>query len=158
MTLLPLTVPEVRRLLLISTEPTEHVGFRLAWSRFRRRHQATAMACHRHRRARQQPLDCGSVVTQRLKTIDLVLTEQHWERIVGLLPPEKPPTGRPNTDHRLILDGILWVIRTGSAWRDLPEQFGPWETVHSRHLRWKRAGIWQQIYTILTGRDSSTLS
>ena len=40
---------------------------------------------------------------------------------------------------------MLWVVRTGSSWRDLPEQFGPWETVHSRYSRWRHAGIWQQV-------------
>lgn len=48
---------------------------------------------------------------------ELELTDERWDRIAGLLPPQKPKTGRPNTDHRLILSGILWVIRTGCSWR-----------------------------------------
>jgi transposase len=65
------------------------------------------------------------------------------------LPAQHPPTGRPNHDHRTILAGMLWVARTGSAWRDLPAQFGPWETVHSRYARWRKAGIWQRILDTL---------
>jgi transposase len=48
------------------------------------------------------------------------LTDRQWQRLEPLLPPERPRTGRPNHDHRTILDGILWVLRTGAPWRDLP--------------------------------------
>ena len=53
------------------------------------------------------------------------LTDAQWRRLEPLLPPERPRTGRPNHDHRTILDGILWVLRTGAPWRDLPERYGP---------------------------------
>jgi transposase len=65
------------------------------------------------------------------------------------LPPQRPPAGRPNHDHRTIVAGILWVVRTGSPWRALPPRFGPWETVHSRYSRWRKAGIWQRILAAL---------
>ncbi|MEA2585561.1 MAG: hypothetical protein QOF33_3646, partial [Thermomicrobiales bacterium] len=48
-----------------------------------------------------------------------------------------------------IVAGILWVVRTGSPWRALPPRFGPWETVHSRYSRWRKAGIWQRILAAL---------
>jgi transposase len=48
-----------------------------------------------------------------------------------------------------MLAGMLWVVRTGAAWRDLPAPFGPWETVHSRYHRWRNAGIWHQILEAL---------
>jgi transposase len=73
------------------------------------------------------------------------LTDQQWERLQPLLPPQKPPTGRPAADHRRILDGILWFLRTGAPWRDLPERYGPWRTVASRFYRWRRAGLWDQL-------------
>src|ERR1044071_9641813 len=60
------------------------------------------------------------------------LTDQQWEQLRPLLPPQKPPTGRPAADHRRILNGILWLLRTGAPWRDLPERYGPWQTVASR--------------------------
>jgi len=77
------------------------------------------------------------------------LTDRQWQHIEPLLPPERPRTGRPNHSHRTILDGILWVLRTGAPWRDLPERFGPVGTVSSRFYRWRKAGIWQRILSDL---------
>ena len=144
-----MTVPEVRRLLLAVTEPPETMGFRLAWSTFRRRHQAVAKACHSRRRTGHQPVPLDRPPLQRLEPLTLDLTDDNWERIARLLPLQKPRTGRPNNDHRTILAGMLWVVRTGSSWRELPEEFGPWETVHTRYQRWRTAGIWQQILDAL---------
>lgn len=77
------------------------------------------------------------------------LTDEQWERLQPLLPPQKPKTGRPAEDHRRIINGILWVIRTGAPWRDLPERYGPWPTVASRFYRWTRAGLWDRILATL---------
>jgi Putative transposase of IS4/5 family (DUF4096) len=140
-----LTVPEVRRLLLTGMESPERFGFRLGWSTFRRRHQAIAKRCHVRRRSQQQVPPLTAPTIRQLDGSDLELTDERWERVSRLLPPQKPATGRPNTDHRLILSGILWVIRTGCSWREMPDTFGPWETVHGRYARWRKAGIWQQI-------------
>jgi transposase len=60
------------------------------------------------------------------------LTNTQWERLQPLLPPQKPQTGRPALDHRRLLNGILWMLRTGAPWRDLPERYGAWSTVASR--------------------------
>jgi transposase len=73
------------------------------------------------------------------------LTDTQWERLRPLLPPQKPKTGRPNKDHRTVLSGIIWILRTGAPWRDLPERFGSPKTVASRFYRWRRAGTWQRI-------------
>ena len=73
------------------------------------------------------------------------VTEAQWARLRPVLPPQKPHTGRPNTDHRIILNGILWILRTGSPWRALPERYGSWKSVSSRFYRWQRAGIWDRI-------------
>ena len=73
------------------------------------------------------------------------LTDAQWERLRPLLPPQKPRTGRPAKDHRLVLDGILWIARTGAPWRDLPPRFGPWQTVATRFYRWHAAGIWDAL-------------
>jgi transposase len=48
-------------------------------------------------------------------------------------------------DHRRILNGIFWILRTGAPWRDLPERYGPWRTVASRFYRWQKAGIWNHL-------------
>jgi transposase len=65
------------------------------------------------------------------------------------LPPEKPRTGRPNEAHRRILNGILWVLRTGAPWRDLPRRYGPVGTVSSRFYRWRASGVWDRILSAL---------
>src|SRR4051812_7297968 len=77
------------------------------------------------------------------------LTDQQWQRLEPLLPPEKPWTGRTNEDHRRILNGILWIHRTGAPWRDLPPRYGSIGTVSSRFSRWRKAGIWQRILSDL---------
>jgi transposase len=77
------------------------------------------------------------------------LTDEQWERLEPLLPPQRPATGRPAKDHRTLLNGILWILRTGAPWRDLPERYGNWKTVYSRFRRWQKAGIWDRILTEL---------
>jgi hypothetical protein len=57
--------------------------------------------------------------------------------------------GRPPKDHRLIVEAIVWLDRTGVPWRDLPSQFGPWETVASRFYRWRRQGISDRVLAAL---------
>lgn len=73
------------------------------------------------------------------------LTNEQWERLKPLLPPQKPRTGRPANDHRTVMNGILWILRTGAPWRDLPERYGKWTTVYSRFQRWCKAGVWDRI-------------
>ena len=80
------------------------------------------------------------------------LTDAPWERLRPLLPPQKPRTGRPAKDHRIVLEGILWVLRTGSPWRSLPERYGSWKTVSSRFYRWQRAGVWDRVLAALQRR------
>lgn len=77
------------------------------------------------------------------------LTDEQWERLKSLLPPEKPPTGRPANDHRTMLNGMLWVVRTGAPWRDLPERYGKWTSVYSRFQRWRKAGVWDRVLAAL---------
>ena len=74
------------------------------------------------------------------------LTNKHWDQLPPLLPPQKPKTGRPAVDHRRILNGILWLLRTGVPWRDVPERYGPWSTVASRLYRWRKAGLWDRLF------------
>ena len=77
------------------------------------------------------------------------LTGRQWRKIEPLLPAQKPRTGRPGKDHRTIINGILWILRTGAPWRDLPERYGPWPTVASRFYRWRDRGLWQQLVEVL---------
>jgi transposase len=73
------------------------------------------------------------------------LSDAEWERLAPLLPPEQPKVGRPNKAHRSVVNGILWKLRTGAPWRDLPERYGPWATVHTRFRRWRLAGVWDRV-------------
>jgi transposase len=70
-------------------------------------------------------------------------------RLEPQLPPEKPWTGHPNAPHRRINNGILWILRTGAPWRDLPERYGPVGTVSSRFYRWRASGVWDRILAAL---------
>ena len=74
------------------------------------------------------------------------MTNEQWERLAPLLPPQKAWTGKPAHDHRAIVNGILWKVRSGAPWRDLPDRYGPWSTVHSRFRRWRLAGIWDRVF------------
>ncbi len=77
------------------------------------------------------------------------LTDEQWQRRRPLLPPEKAQTGKPNLPHRTIVNGIVWRLKTGAPWRDVPERYGKWATVYSRFRRWQRAGIWDRLLAAL---------
>ena len=151
-------MPEVRRLFQGLRESQEQQAHRLHWSRFRRQHQARAQRFHRVRRARQAPaLSAEPAAPLRLLGVP-ALTDEYWEQVHPLLPPQKPATGRRAVDHRLMLEGMLWVVRTGSSWRELPERFGPWSTVFSRYQRWLKEGLWACILQVLLPSESAFLS
>jgi transposase len=67
------------------------------------------------------------------------LSEAEWRNIAPLLP--NKPRGVPRTDDRRVLNGIFYILRTGSPWRDLPERYGSCTTVYNRYNRWARAGV-----------------
>ena len=76
------------------------------------------------------------------------LTDEQWDCIADIFPlPAK--TGRPPSDRRMIIDGILWIMRTGSPWRDLPEEFGPWRTVWDLFNKWNADGTLDEILSRL---------
>jgi transposase len=77
------------------------------------------------------------------------LTDRAWEQLEPLLPQEdaKKRGGRWR-DHRTVVNGILWKLRTGSPWRDLPEKrYGPWQTCFDRFNRWRRDSTWDRLLT-----------
>jgi transposase len=74
----------------------------------------------------------------------LLLTDDEWELIADVFP-EPAATGRPRRDARTVLDGILWVLRTGSPWRDLPEEFGAWKTAWRMFDTWNADGTLAEI-------------
>ncbi len=77
------------------------------------------------------------------------LTDAEWERVLPLLPPQRPRTGRPRHDHRAVLSGMLWVVCTDASWREMPEEFGKWETAYRRYRLWLDQGLWQRIASTL---------
>ena len=78
-----------------------------------------------------------------------VFTNDQWARIEPLLPSSDGQRGRPFRNHRQVVEGIAYRYRCGIAWRDLPEQFGPWQTVWKRHRRFAADGIWDRIHAVL---------
>ena len=76
---------------------------------------------------------------------DEVLSEAQWARILPLLPVRWVSKSRPFRDHRQVLEGIVFRYRTGCAWRDVPERFGPWQTLWKRHARFSRDGTWDRV-------------
>ena len=75
-----------------------------------------------------------------------LLDDQMWARIEPLLPSSVGRRSRPFRDHRQVVEGILYRLRTGVPWRDLPADFGPWQTVWKRHYRWSTDGTYAQMF------------
>ncbi len=74
------------------------------------------------------------------------ISDEHWQRIEALVcTPRTSLQGRPAKDPRLIFNGILWILRTGSAWRDLSSEFGPWQTVYKRFNAWAKSSMWHNV-------------
>lgn len=76
------------------------------------------------------------------------LSDEEWNEIWDMFP-ERKATGRPPKPAREIMDGICWMLRAGSPWRDLPEEFGAWETVYAHFNRWTSDGTLARIFTRL---------
>ncbi|NYF38275.1 transposase [Streptosporangium sandarakinum] len=82
------------------------------------------------------------------------LTDKAWQRIEPLLP-AKDGRGRPWRDHRAVINGILWRLRTGAPWRDVPERYGPWQTCYERFKRWEEDGTWTRLLEEMQVKDDS---
>ena len=80
------------------------------------------------------------------------LTDEQWALIKRHIPPSKSGTrkgGRPPTDVRAVVNGLMYLARTGCQWRMLPREFGPWPTVHHYYRLWRRDGVLQKIHDAL---------
>jgi transposase len=77
------------------------------------------------------------------------LSDAQWERIAPLLPGKVSDPGRTGADNRLFLNGVLWVLRSGAHWRDLPERYGKWKSLHKRFTRWAKSGVWERVFASL---------
>jgi transposase len=82
------------------------------------------------------------------------LSDAEWDIIAPLLPgADGKRNGRPRLDDRKVLNGIFFVLRTGTPWRDLPERYGPYTTVYNRFNRWAKRGVWIAVFEALSARS-----
>ncbi len=151
-------MPEVRRLVLAMAEPERRRRFLVGWSTWRRAHQAVAARCRkaslaakraaRHALREGRPPETAAIAPEEAR-----LTDEQWALVRPILPSQRGGIGRPPNDHRAVLGGILWVARTGSSWREMPEEYGKWETAYRRHELWLSQGLWWRILQVLGEED-----
>ena len=116
---------------------------------WRRARQAVAARQRAARRSqRHAPAGEGPPEVAALDPEEAHRTDEQWTLVRPLLPPQRDAVGRPRNDHRVVLGGILWVARTGSSWREMPEKFGKWESAYRRHEMWIKQGLWQRILRV----------
>src|SRR3954469_2518390 len=80
----------------------------------------------------------------------MVLRDDQWERIASLVPGKVGDPGRSGADNRLFVEAVLWIVRVGAPWRDLPQDFGNWNSVFQRFRRWVRSGVFDQMFKALS--------
>jgi transposase len=81
----------------------------------------------------------------------MILKDEQWERVASLLPGKAGDPGRSGADNRLFLEAVLWMVRTGAPWRDLPEMFGNWNSVFRRFRRWAQTSVFECLFQVLSG-------
>lgn len=79
------------------------------------------------------------------------LSACQWNKIKDNLRGKAGDRGRTGADNRLFVNGVMWILRSGAHWHHLPERYGKYKSVHKRFTRWSKAGVWEKIFTILTG-------
>lgn len=75
-----------------------------------------------------------------------ILRDDQWARIKDLLPGKPGDKGVTAADNRLFVEAVLWLLRTGAPWRDLPPEFGRWHTAYLRFSRWHKSGVWARVF------------
>jgi transposase len=80
----------------------------------------------------------------------LMLSDEQWAAMAPLTAGNVSDPGRSGEDSRLFVEGVLWIARTSSPWRDLPSGFGKWGTVYQRFRRWSERGVWQRMFAALS--------
>ena len=74
------------------------------------------------------------------------VTDEQWEVLQTYFGNSPKQTGRPQSDNRKLLNGVLWILHTGAPWRDLPEYYGPWQTVYKRFAQWQKNDKFKQLF------------
>ena len=77
------------------------------------------------------------------------LTDAQWQLVRDLLPGKASDPGRTAANNRLFVDAVLWVLRSGAHWHDLPPRYGKWKSVHTRFSRWAKNGVWERVFAVL---------
>lgn len=77
------------------------------------------------------------------------LTADQWRLLEDLLPGKSGDPGRSGADNLTFVNGVLWVLRSGAHWHDLPERYGKWKTAHKRFTRWAKTGVWERVFAHL---------
>ena len=86
------------------------------------------------------------------------LEDRQWDRIAAVLPGKAGDPGRTAADNRLFVNAVLWVLRSGAHWHDLPARYGKYKSVHKRFTRWAKAGVWDRVFGLLIkDRDNQYL-
>ena len=80
-----------------------------------------------------------------------MLRDDQWERIEQLLPGKAGDRGVTAKDNRRFVEAVLWIMRTGSPWRDLPVELGHWHRTFVRFSRWREKGVWERVAKVLSG-------
>jgi len=80
-----------------------------------------------------------------------LLSDSQYKKIAPFLPGKSGDSGRTAADNRLFVEAVLWMVRTGAPWRDLPAYFGCWNSVFRRFRRWSKKGIFEMIFSTLSG-------
>ncbi len=78
-----------------------------------------------------------------------LLRNDQWRRIEQMLPGKATDCGVTAKDNRAFIEAVLWIARTGAPWRDLPDEFGPWNSAYKRFARWSERGVWHRVFAEL---------
>lgn len=76
----------------------------------------------------------------------LILRDDQWKRMSGHIIGDERTRGSSGRDNRMFVEAVLWIVRTGSPWRDLPDAFGDWNSVFRRFSRWSQKGVWWRLF------------
>ena len=88
---------------------------------------------------------------------DRILPDELWTAVAPILPGKEGDPGCHGRDNRLFLEGVFWIARTGSPWRDLPAEFGKWYTTYTRYHRWEKKGVWPRVIEALREQGADGL-
>jgi len=83
-----------------------------------------------------------------------LMSDEEWAFFAPFVVESGPKRGRPPKDHRLVLDGVFWIARTGVQWRDLPDFFGKWSSVYRQFRRWTQSGLWDLLLEALNETEA----